>query len=158
MSYLSATELAVILPPGASVGASTMPINLGETATIIAQVGAEVDGYLSAAGFGIPISTTATTAYAQIQRIVTQGAAAQVLNSILSNMGGQSKTTLASEYADSYRNALKMIADKKLALPGVSPDTGETGRALPRSFQTSNPGADAAGYAASPLIQMIWEP
>jgi hypothetical protein len=155
--YLSASELAVILPQGASIGASTSPLTLGEVGTINAQVAAEVDGYLAAAGMIVPISTTATSAYAQVQRIVMQGAAAQVLDILFPNLGG-GDTTLASDYRNAYEKALKMIADKKLALPGASQDTSEAGRSLPRSFQTTNPGADAALTAASPLISINWAP
>jgi len=157
MPYLAATELTVILPQGASVGATTIPLNYGEVATIIAQFSAEVDGYLSAAGYSIPISITATQAYAQVQGIVTAGAAARVLDILMPNAGGGT-TTLASEYRDAYEKALKAIADRKMSLPGAGQDTGETGRALPRSFSTSEPTADAAAEAASPLVTMLWEP
>ncbi len=156
--YLNASEVAVVLPAGASIGTNTTPLTLGEVGTVIAQVSAEVDGFLAAAGVAVPINASlATGAYAQVQRITMQGAAAQVLDVLFPNVGG-GKTTLASEYRDAYEKALKMIADKKLALPGAALDTGETGRALPRSFSTSESSATAAAFAASPLVPMAWEP
>lgn len=157
MSYLSASEIAVILPAGASIGTNTIPLALGEVGSIIGQVSAEVDGYLAAAGISVPISTSATQAYPQVQRIVTYGVAAQILSTLFPNTGG-GRTTTASEYKDSYEKALKMIADKKLILVGASPDTGEAGRALPRSYSTSNSGDEAAEFSASPMIPMDWQP
>lgn len=158
--YLGASDLSLQLPAGVSIGTNTDPLTIGEIGSIIAEVSGEVEGYLSAAGYPVPIvSTVASVAFAQVQRIVRQGAAWSVLGVIFPNMGGPSdKTSLASDYRDAYRAALKMIQDGKFALIGVAADSGETGRALPRSFTTSNPGADAAALAASPLVPMLWEP
>lgn len=156
MPYLAATELTARLPGGVTITGSTTPLTLGEVGAIIAEKSSEFDGYAAGAGFALPIATGAS-AYPMIQAIVYQGAAAQVLDTLFPNVGG-GKTTTADQYRKAWSDAIKLLTDRKLVLPGVGLDSGETGRALPRSFATTDPSADEAAFAASPMVSMAWTP
>lgn len=159
MSYLSATELSLLLPQGVSIGTNTDPLTLGEVASVIFEVSAELDGTLAQAGYDVPIASTATGAYAQLQRWTRHGAAYEVMRILVPNMGSPgASSTLAEEYRQAYENALKMIRDGQISLVGVGFSSGETGRTLPRSFSTTNTGADAIERGATSQFPRTWEP
>jgi len=150
--YLAATELTLLLPAGPSIGASTMPLTLGETGSIIAEISAELDGAAAKAGYAVPVSSTATSAYAQLQHWTRLGAAAQVLGIIYPNLGGPGgQVTLAKTYQDAYQAALTMLRKGEVSLVGAAGDTSGAGRELPRSYSTSNP---AATVGVLPTIDM----
>lgn len=139
MPYVGATELTLILPQNITIDASSTPLSLGEVATILSEVQAELDSAAAAAGYALPIATGATTAYAQMQRWTKLGGAAQVLGIIFPNMGGPgSRVTLAADYAAAYRDALKALRSGMVPLIGATLDPSETVRELPRSYETSN--------------------
>lgn len=139
-NYLGATDLAAALPAGVSIGTNTMPLTLGEVGSIIVQFEGELDGYLAAAGYTVPISSVATDAYAAIQRAVRNGAAADVLSILFPSMGGPGdKTSLSAVYRQAYTDFKKAIAKGDLALVGAGKDTSETGRVLPRAGGTASP-------------------
>lgn len=150
--YLAASELTGQLPAGPSIGASTMPLRLDETATIIAEIAAELNGAAAKAGYAVPISSTATAAFAQMQLWTRYGAGAQVLSIFFPNLGGPGgQTTLAKTYREAYDAALKMLRKGEVVLIGASEDTSGAGRELPRSYSTSNP---TATVGVEPTIDM----
>jgi len=150
--YLAASELALLLPAGPSLGASTMPLTLGETGSVIAEISAELDGAAAKAGYAVPISSTATSAFAQLQHWCRLGAGAQVLGIIYPNLGGPGgQLTLASTYRAAYEQALKMLRKGEVVLVGAGTDTSGEGRELPRSYSTSNP---VATVGVLPTIDM----
>lgn len=138
--YLGASELTVILPAGVSIGTSTLPLTLGEVGSIIVEFEGEVDGYLSAAGYTVPVATSASYAFVTVQRAVRNGAGAAVLDVLFPTMGGPAdKTSASSVYRKAYDDFKKAIASGNLALVGAGKDTGETGRVLPRSGGVASP-------------------
>lgn len=150
--YLAATELSLLLPAGPSIGASTMPLTLGETGSVIAEISAELNGAAAKAGYAVPISSTATAAWAQMQHWTRMGAGAQVLGIIFPNLGGPGgQTTLAKTYREAYDAALKMLRKGEVVLVGAAEDATGQGRELPRSYSTSNP---AATVGVAPAIDM----
>lgn len=155
MSYAGATELTLILPAGVSIGTNTVPINLGEVATMLAEVSAAFDVVAAGKGYDVPIATGATIAYAAVQQAIKQGAGARILTTLFPNMGGPGgKTTLAGEYKAAYDAFLKGLKDGSVALPGAGM-TSTAGRALPRSRSTSG---EPTGFSASPFFPMDWQP
>ncbi|HEY8723448.1 MAG TPA: hypothetical protein VIL92_06265 [Gaiellaceae bacterium] len=153
--YVGATELTLILPAGVSIGTNTSPINLGEVATMLAEVSARIDVTAAGKGYDVPISTTATIAYAAVQEAVKQGAGARILNTLFPNMGGPGgKTTLAGEYKAAYDAFLKGVKDGSVALPGAT-RTSTGGRQLPRSRSSAG---EPTGYSASPFFPIDWQP
>jgi hypothetical protein len=160
--YLAATELTMILPQGATVGASTLPLNLGEVASMVVEVGEEVDGYLAAQGHTVPVGT-ALAGFPAVQRIVKNGVAAEVLSILLPNVGGPGGRSPADRFQKAYDDALKALKNGDMIIVGLGDDTGETGRALPRSFTTSHPVSDLVGpngyqTGASAMIPVDWQP
>jgi hypothetical protein len=151
--YLAATELSLLLPAGPSIGASTAPLTLGETGSIIAEIEAELDGAAAKAGYAVPVSSVATSAYAQMQLWTRLGAGAQVLGIIYPNLGrgGGGAMPLAQTYREAYEAALKMLRKGEIVLVGAGEDTSGAGRELPRSYSTSNP---AATVGVEPQIDM----
>ena len=157
MAYVAATELTLILPAGVSIGTNTNPINLGEVASMLAEVSAAFDVIAAGKGYDVPIATGATIAYAAVQQAVKQGAGARILTTLFPNMGGPGgKTTVAGEYKAAYDAFLKGLKDGTVALPGATM-TSTVGRALPRSRSTS---ADPmpTGLSASPFVPIDWGP
>lgn len=149
MPYLGATELTAILPQNVLIDASTSPLNLGEVATIIYEIGAELDGAAAARGYTVPIPTTAAEAYALMQSWTKLGAGWRALRIIFPNPTGQAgSNSLASDYRDAYRAALASLKKGEVALVGAPDDTGVTSRELPRSFSTSFGGAASSGVLA----------
>lgn len=149
MGYIGATELTLILPAGVSIGTNTSPFTVGEVASVIVEVSAELDAAAAAAGYAVPISPPASggpsIGYAQMQSITKKGVGAVVLRAIFPNLPGApgGKTSLADTYAASYEAALKMIRKGELPIVGAGSSTGGDGRELPRSYSTSNPAATA---------------
>lgn len=154
--YLTATELVVLLPAGPSIGASTRPVNSGETGTIIAEISAELDGAAAKAGYAVPISSTATVAFAQMQHWARMGAGANVLEIIFPNLGGPGgAVNIAATYRKAYEDALQRLRKGEITLIGAAEDTSGEGRELPRSYSTSNP---FATVGVEPTIDMdrVW--
>lgn len=142
--YIGASELSLILPANVSIGTNTQPLTLGEVASVIVEVSAELDSAAAAAGYAVPVSTAATSAYAQMQRWCKQGAGAAVLGIIFPNLGGPgARSSLADDYRTAYRDALKALRKGEMPLIGASPGAAGEGRELPRSYSTSNPTATA---------------
>lgn len=158
MPYIGATELSLILPAHVSIGTNTDPLTLGEVGSIIAEVSGRLDGVAAAAGYSVPIASTATVAYAAVQGVVKDGVAARILSILFPNMGPGSKAGLSTDYRAAYDDAIKAIRAGEFTLVGAGRDTGETSRALPRSYGTSNSSDDAAQFAASPHVPMAWQP
>lgn len=140
--YLSATDLALILPAGVSIGTSTVPLTLDEVATIISKFESEADGFAAAAGYAVPVSTGATYGFGVMRQAIENGAAAFVLGVLFPTMGGPGdKTSLASSYRQAYNDFKRDIAKGNLALVGAGTAGDGAGRVLPR-----------AGGLASPII------
>lgn len=157
MPYVGATELTLILPAGVSIGTNTVPINLGEVATMLGEISASIDTAAAGKGYDVPIATGATIAYAAVQQAVKQGAGARILNTLFPNMGGPgSKTTVAGEYKQAYDDFVKGLKDGTVALPGASMST-TSGRALPRSRSTTDLPVPT-GMSASPWTPIDWGP
>ncbi len=150
-TYLAATEATFVLPaPVPTITASSQPLSLGEIASWCDEIGAEVDAAAQAAGYAVPVPASAG-AYAQVRRIVRTGVLAEILGVLAPNVPGPGgKLTLASEYRRDYDETLRLIREGKLPLVGAAVAAGGAGRELPRSFETSNPGATIGG--ASPIL------
>lgn len=152
MPYLAATELTLLLPAGPSIGASTKPLTLGETGSIIAEISAELDGAAAKSGYAVPIPSSVEQAWGQMQHWTRMGAGAQVLGIIFPNLGGPGgQATLAKTYREAYDAALKMLRKGEVVLVGAPEDTTGEGRELPRSYSTSNP---MATVGVEPTIDM----
>lgn len=140
--YLAASELAITMPGGVTIGASTLPLNLAEVGSMIFEVESEIDGFAAAAGYAVPIATGATYGFAAVKQAIRQGAGAAVLNVLFPTMGGPGdKTSLAATYRQAYQDFKKALAAGNLSLVGASQAGDGSGRILPR-----------AGGLASPLI------
>src|SRR6266540_3057817 len=140
MAYISATELSLILPANVSIGTNTMPLNLGEVASVIAEVGARFDSAAAGAGYALPIDASAA-AYPLVQQIVKDGAACRVLRILFPALGGGpagGPLPLAEDYCAAYAAAIAMLEAGDLALPGVGETTSEDTRLLARSWSTSS--------------------
>lgn len=157
MAYIGATELTLVLPAGISIGTNTSPLTLGEVASVIVEISAELDAAAAARGYVVPVGTSATSAYAQMQRWAKLGAGAQILGVLFPNLPGQTggRTTLASEYRQSYQDALKALRKGDIPLVGATEDATSTVRELPRSYSSSNP---VATVGVEPTIDMDWSP
>lgn len=134
--YIGTDDLLAALPAGFTVTGSSVPQNLADVASTIFRFEGEVDGFVAAAGYAVPVSTTATYAYATLQQAVTNGAAAWVLGILYPTLGGPAdKTSLSSTYRQAYLDFQKAISSGKLSLVGASPagDAAGSGRVLPQS-------------------------
>lgn len=138
--YLNATEIP--LPGHVVLGPSTNP-NLNAVASMIAQIEAEVDAAAAAAGYAVPISTTATIGYAYIVGLAEKGVTARILSIAFPNLPGGpgSRTTMGDDFRKEYNAAIEQIRKGDLPIVGAAQDPGEGGRQLPRSFSVSNPWA-----------------
>jgi hypothetical protein len=152
MGYVSATELAIVLPAiVGTITGSSVPLTIGEVATVVEQIAAELDS--AAAGhYSVPIPSTATSAFEQMQLLNIRGAAWMTLRTIFPR-DSEGQSALADDYRDAYMMPLKALRDGDLVLIGAT-DTS-TGRELPRSYSTSNP---LATSGVVPLIGMDFEP
>lgn len=145
--YLGATELTLILPAQVSIGTNTKPWTLGEVASTIVEIEAELNAAVAQAGYDVPVPTGATYAYQLMQAKTKEGAACRVLNVLFPNMGGTgSKVTLASDYCKAYREFVKALAGGKIALVDAPAAAGEGARELPRSFEVTE------NVAPSPML------
>lgn len=141
MAYLAATEL--VFPAGVSIGASTSPFNVGQTASLIFEFEGEIDGYVAAAGYLVPITPDATYAFATLRRATKNGVSAVMLDTIFNRDGTQKDASTASSYQRAYDAFKKGLKDGSLILVGA-PSAGEAeGLVLPR-----------AGGIASPIISI----
>lgn len=147
--YIGATELTLILPAGVSIGTNTSPFTIGEAASVIVEISAELDAAAAAAGYAIPIAPPAsggpTVGYAQMVGLAKKGVGAVILRTLFPNVGNApgGRSTLADQYAKAYDDALKMLRKGELPIVGAGGDTSGTGRELPRSYSTTNPNATA---------------
>ena len=155
MAYIGATELTLILPAGVSIGTNTAPLTIGEVASIVFEIEADLNSVAAAVGYDVPIPTGATYAFAQMQLQTKNGAGWRVLGIIFPQIGGPGdKSSLAADYRDAY-NAFKTgLAKGTISLIDVG--TGDQGVELPRSFSVAQGDAGTAG--ASAFIPMQWAP
>lgn len=144
--YLGATEL--VFPAGVSIGTNSNPYTIAGVASLIFEVEGVVGGYISAAGYGVPVGTGATYSYAVVRSAVKNGVAAQVLETLFPNIGGPGDraTTVASGYRRAYESFLKGLKDGSLALIDASPSSSSVGRALPRGGGVASPYASMDTY------------
>lgn len=156
--YISATEMNPFLPGGVTITGSSSPIAIGDVASYIGEISAELDGIAAAKGYQVPLSpTTATTAYAQMQLAAKNGVGAWIMQTLFPNLGGPAdKTSLAAEYRQAYKDFRDALRTGELTLVGAAADRGSSGRALPRSFSSSHPVADNSG--ASSMVPINWQP
>lgn len=152
--YAGATEITPMLPAGVSIGTNTAPWTVAAVGSLICEISAEIDSAVAGAGYGVPVSSTATVAYARLQYLCKQGVCWQVLKPIFPDMGGPGdKVTLAGEYRKAYQDGLAAIRAGQEALIGASSNTSDAGRVLPRSKSSSNLGSSiASGFSLN------WEP
>jgi hypothetical protein len=156
--YLAATELTLRLPANVSIGTNTSPLSLGEVGSIIGEVSAQFDSVAARAGYTVPIAQSATLSMPLIQQIVRDGAGARVLRILFWGTDSAPLTT-AEEWEASYKEALRLISDADMLLPGAGEEAGESGRMLPRSFSTSYAGiATSLETGASVYVPRTWEP
>lgn len=129
MGYWAASDLAQYVPQlqyGVDIVSPTsIPVNSVQFQAMIDLVSAEVDSAMARGGWTEPVPSTAT-AYAQLKLIVKQGAEAMLFDRIPAT---QAK---ADAYSKAYNVLLEQIRNGTYVFLGVTRDTGETGRALPR--------------------------
>lgn len=155
MPYYSASDLVTILPAIGTVTGSSNPITIGEVASAVERVSAQLDGAAARAGYSVPIPSTATTAWRQMEQHTIEGAGCFVLRSFFPNIGGPGdNTSLSGEYCQAFRDALAAIGDGTEVLIGAPEDTTEGARLLARSFSTSKSSASEAYRMASPVIDL----
>lgn len=155
MPYLSATaDVAPLLPRSVPTFTPTsVPLTLTDLDTIIRRVSAEVDGAAAGAGYSVPVPSTATQAWTQVQQLAFTGVAWQVLRTVFPGQGGTGdRNSQADDYRIAYMEGLKALRRGETALVGAPGDASETNRALPRSAETS--GLDVAAGGASPMARM----
>lgn len=131
-AYVDASAVAVLLPRGASVGASTLPLNLGEVGSIAFEISAEVDAAAAEGGYAVPVSASSPAAYAQLQRAVKTGVLAAIMQTLAPGMPGvsQQKATFAGELRREYEDIIARLRKGELVLVGAARETTETYRAL----------------------------
>lgn len=151
-TYLAATEITGFLPAAyaSAVGASTVPLNLGEVGQLSVQVGALFNGAALAAGYAVPISSAYPMAFDQARLIVREGVLCRVMRQLAPNRDDAANSKAADPYCAAYNDAMKLLREGKLPLVGAPEDTSGEGRELPRSFETSYPGDPIGG--ASPIL------
>lgn len=125
--YIDASGL--VFPAGVSVGTNTAPYTLNGVGSVIAQIGAEVDGLAAAAGYEVPISTVATIAYAIVQRAVTNGVYGIVMDTLFDNMTGGAPARTSS-YSAAYAQFKKDLKSGDLDLVGAAKAGTDQGRVL----------------------------
>lgn len=138
--YFSATEL--VLPAHASIGASTVPMNYGNVASMIVEVDAELNAAAAAAGYLVPVvapPSGPTIGFAQMVSYAKKGVAARVLGNFFPKLPGPgAQSSIVDEYRKEYLAALDSIRNGDTPLVGVPHDASGAGRELPRSYSTSN--------------------
>lgn len=148
MPYLNASELSLLLPQNIDIGASTAPLAYGEVTRLIWEVEAELDSAAAVAGYAIPVSSTATSAFTLMQKWTRDGAAARVMQILFPNMGGPGgQTSLAADYRAAYQAALVSLRKGESVLPGAADDASGSVRALPRSYSTTAGSSATTGVA-----------
>ena len=118
------------------VTGSSNPITLADFDQLITLVEGDVGAAFGEGGYTYPVSTVASVAFVWTQKVVKDGAIAQLLATI----PGQGAT--AKEMLDAYKMALKAISDSS-----VSALAAAGTKQLPRG----------AGIA-SPVISATWFP
>jgi hypothetical protein len=122
------------------ITATSNPVNLAKFADLIDLTEGAVHGAAAAAGYAIPIPSTATDAWEYIRGVVRDGAGYEALKMIPG--GGVS----AAEFRAAFNRAMDEIRSGKQPILS-SKDTGETGRGLPRG-----------GGVATPVLTWDWTP
>jgi len=153
MAYIGATELGGLLPNAVPTftGSST-PLTSGEVATICERISVELDAAAAAAGYTVPITSTATQAYAQMALYNSWGAACLTLRTIFP--GGQTaEMPLAQNYCDAFAAVIDRLRASTEVLIGAPGDTSEGTRELARSLSTSDPTA-TSGVQAQTQVGM----
>lgn len=115
------------LNPGRPIGTSTV-VSATQVVTFLENTAGEIDGILRARGYGIPVSTTATSALRDLQYGNTLGAAALVEQ--------------AAQSSDRRDQAWKMWQSWKGALERgdvVLDDAVDVARAVPRYSANATP-------------------
>jgi hypothetical protein len=129
MQYAVATEITALLPQPVLgmqlVTGSSHPVNLLGVDRYLTLVESEFDAAAAGAGYSVPVSSSATSAFAYAQMVIGHGVMARVLDQI--NPG--SKTAAAFE-AD-FRQAIQDIRAGRQPLL-ASNEAGETGRSFPQ--------------------------
>lgn len=158
MAYLVASIFTTALPRVVgTITASSTPLNLSEVATVIERISVEVDAAAAGGGYDVPVSSTATSAYAVMQNIVEEGAAWKVLRTYFPDQGGpRDQASLAAEYRDSYLDHLKLLREGELVLIGAGQSSTQ-GPVLPRSFSTTS-NATGLETGASVYVPRTWGP
>lgn len=142
--YIGATELSGLLPNAVpTLTASSRPLTIGEVATICERVSVELDSAAAVAGYAVPVSTTATQAYAQMALYNAWGAACMTLKLIFPGGGQSSEMPLADDYCANYAAVLERLRDDKEILIGAADDPSDSSRILARSLSVSDPTATA---------------
>lgn len=153
MPYVVASEFTPLLPRAAgTITGSSIPLNMSEVASMADRISLTLDSAAAAAGYSVPIPTSAAAAYAQMVEYTQYGLGWRVLRTIFPAQEA-ARMPLAEEYRQAYYDALNALRDGKLTLIGAGTDPGEGSRELPRSFQTSHSGDEIAAYA-SPTIEL----
>jgi hypothetical protein len=155
VAYIDASSFVLTLPAAVgTITGSSLPLTIGEVATVCEQISAELDSAAAAAGYAVPISTTATAAYGQMQLLTVRGAGCHTLRVIFPGSEA-GKMPLADTYCAAYAEALKMLRAGDYILIGAPPGPEGQGRELPRSYSTSNP---LATSGVDPQATMDWVP
>jgi hypothetical protein len=138
--YITADEFVLTLPNAVStITGSSRPMSIGDVATICERVSDELNGAAAAAGYAIPIPTTATQAYAQMALYNLYGAGCFTLRTIFPGGAPGGEMLLANDYCAQYQGVLAALMSGDLILPGAVTDPGQGNRELARSYSTSFP-------------------
>src|SRR3990172_2902105 len=123
MPYVSASELVTFLPGVGTITATSTPLTIGEVGTICEQIAQQLDSVAIGRGYLVPISSSATGAFALMQLGNRQGAAWQVLRTVFPNMGGPGdRSSAAVEFREAYYDFLKALREGTHALIGIAYD------------------------------------
>lgn len=127
--YWSASALSELLPQPVVgvplITATSAPVSLQKFSELIELVEGTLHGAIAAAGYAVPIPSTAEDAWDYVRGVVRDGAGYEALKMI---PGGKAS---ADEYKFAYRRALEEIrSGEQPLITGL--DTSESGRGLPR--------------------------
>jgi hypothetical protein len=147
-AYISATDLSAIFPNAVpTLTASSRPFTIAEVNTVIDRIGNELDSAAALAGYAVPIPSTATQAFSQMQLYTQWGAACRVLQVIFPGGGPSSEMPLAGTYCADYKAVLDRIRVSEEPLLGAPADTSEQARELARSLKQGDPTATSGVLA-----------
>lgn len=154
MPYISASEIALTFPNVVgTVTGSSRPMTIDEVATVAERISDELNAAAAAAGYLVPIPTTATQAYAQMALWTLYGANCRTLRTIFPGGAPGGELLLANDYCTQYQAVLANLMDGSMILPGAPPDPSEANRVLARSLSVSDPTA-TSGVQAQAQVGM----